>query len=41
MLESFNKDSLGIYAADPLLHLAVVTDEWIDLIFAELPQVRC
>ena len=39
LLEAFNKDGLGIYAADPLLHLAVVTDEWIDLILAELPEV--
>jgi len=40
MLDSFNNDALGIYAEDPLLHLAVVTEEWIDLILAELPQVR-
>jgi hypothetical protein len=40
LLESFNKDSLGIYSADPLKHLAIVTDEWIDLVVAQLPQLR-
>jgi len=41
LLEAFNKDAFGIYATDPLLHLAVVTDEWIDVLLAELPEVRC
>lgn len=40
LLESFNKDSLGIYSADPLRHLAIVADEWIDLVVAQLPQLR-
>jgi hypothetical protein len=40
LLEAFNKDALGIYSSDPLRHLAVITDEWIDLVVAELPQLR-
>ncbi|WP_143684866.1 RHS repeat domain-containing protein [Variovorax sp. KK3] len=39
LLEAFHNEAAGIYRADPLLHFSVVTDEWIDLILAELPRV--
>jgi hypothetical protein len=34
-----NNDSLDIYKDDPIFHLAIVTDEWIDVICNELPVV--
>lgn len=34
-----NHDSLGIYEDDPIFHLAIVTDEWIDIICNENPVV--
>jgi hypothetical protein len=39
LLESFHKDSLGIYSGDPLQHMAIITDEWIDLIFSDPPRI--
>lgn len=32
-----NKDSLHIYEHDPLFHLAIVTEEWIDIVCNENP----
>ncbi|MFC4932708.1 hypothetical protein [Massilia sp. GCM10023247] len=37
LLEWLNSESLNIYAKDPLFHLAIITDEWIDLICNEQP----
>ncbi|MFZ6727287.1 hypothetical protein ACO0K2_17485 [Undibacterium sp. MH2W] len=34
-----NNDSLGIYKDDPVFHLAIVTDEWVDVICNENPAV--
>ena len=34
-----NNDSLDIYKDDPMFHLAIVTDEWIDIICNEDPVV--
>ena len=34
-----NKDSLDIYKDDPIFHLAIVTEEWIDIICHENPVV--
>jgi hypothetical protein len=34
-----NTESLDIYKNDPLFHLAIVTDEWIDLICNDLPEI--
>ncbi len=41
LLASFHKDAMGIYAADPLVHFAVITDEWIDMVLTALPKVQC
>lgn len=38
-MQWFHDDSLGIYASDPIFHLAIVTDEWIDLICNEEPRI--
>ena len=40
LLERFHGDSLGIYLNDSIVHLAIVTDEWIDLLLSDLPVVR-
>lgn len=32
-----HNDSLDIYKDDPIFHLAIVTDEWIDIICNEKP----
>lgn len=37
----FHEDSLGIYSSDPLFHLAIITDEWIDIICNEEPSIMC
>lgn len=34
-----NNESLDIYKDDPIFHLAIVTDEWIDVICNEHPVV--
>lgn len=34
-----NDESLDIYKDDPLFHLAIITDEWIDLICNETPII--
>jgi hypothetical protein len=34
-----NNDSLDIYKDDPIFHLAIVTEEWIDVICNESPAV--
>lgn len=34
-----NSESLDIYKNDPLFHLAIITDEWIDLICNEAPTI--
>ena len=34
-----NNDSLDIYAGDPIFHLAIVTEEWLDIICNEDPVV--
>lgn len=34
-----NNDSLDIYKDDPIFHLAIVTEEWIDVICNEAPVV--
>ncbi len=34
-----NSESLDIYTNDPLFHLAIITDEWIDLICNEAPII--
>lgn len=34
-----NNDSLDIYKDDPIFHLAIVTEEWIDVICNENPVV--
>lgn len=39
MLEWMNAESLDIYEKDPLFHLAIVTDEWIDIICNENPTL--
>lgn len=38
-MDWFNEDSLGIYSSDPLFHLAIITDEWIDIICNEEPRI--
>jgi hypothetical protein len=38
-LSWLNAESLDIYKDDPLFHLAIVTDEWIDLICNEPPTI--
>jgi hypothetical protein len=38
-LRWLNTESLNIYASDPIFHLAIVTDEWIDLICNDQPIV--
>lgn len=38
-LDWLNRDSLGIYKDDPVFHLAIVTEEWVDLICNEEPIV--
>jgi hypothetical protein len=37
LLDWLNSESLNIYENDPLFHLAIVTDEWIDLICNDQP----
>lgn len=39
LLSSFHEDALGIYESDPLIHIAIITDEWIDLIMNDFPQL--
>ncbi|WP_207281726.1 hypothetical protein [Pseudomonas sp. FW300-N2F2] len=34
-----NNDSLDIYKDDPIFHLAIVTEEWIDIICNENPII--
>ena len=34
-----NNDSLDIYKDDPIFHLAIVTEEWVDVICNENPAV--
>ncbi|UQI28478.1 hypothetical protein M3M50_15980 [Pseudomonas bijieensis] len=34
-----NNDSLDIYKDDPVFHLAIVTEEWIDIICNEVPVI--
>jgi hypothetical protein len=34
-----NDESLDIYKNDPLFHLAIITDEWIDLVCNEAPTI--
>ncbi|MFZ1827468.1 MAG: hypothetical protein WAW42_01585 [Candidatus Competibacteraceae bacterium] len=34
-----NSDSLDIYKDDPLFHLAIITDEWIDIICNDNPII--
>ncbi|GAB2838325.1 hypothetical protein GCM10027277_01500 [Pseudoduganella ginsengisoli] len=38
-LSWLHEESLQIYKDDPLFHLAIVMDEWIDIICNELPSV--
>jgi hypothetical protein len=38
-LEWLNNESLDIYKSDPVFHLAIVTEEWIDIICNEDPVV--
>ena len=39
LLAWLNSDSLEIYKDDPIFHLAIVTEEWIDIICNENPIV--
>jgi hypothetical protein len=39
LLDWLNLESLNIYAKDGLFHLAIVMDEWIDLICNEQPTL--
>jgi hypothetical protein len=34
-----NSDSLDIYKDDPIFHLAIVTEEWVDIICNEYPVI--
>jgi hypothetical protein len=38
-LDWMNNDSLGIYKDDPVFHLAIVTEEWIDILCNENPVI--
>lgn len=38
-LQWMNSESLDIYKEDPLFHLAIFTDEWIDLICNDMPII--
>lgn len=39
-LSWMNKESLDIYKDDPLFHLAIATEEWIDVICCSLPTLK-
>lgn len=39
LLEWLNLESLNIYENDGLFHLAILTDEWIDVICTEQPTL--
>ena len=40
LLEDFHRDSLNIYVNDPIFHLAIVTDEWVDVITSSFPKIQ-